>query len=163
MNEKTVLDATDFGAVGDGEHDNTDAFSACIEAVIAAGGGRMYIPSGLYLGNIVIPAYQAPSWIVIEIVGDRQPAPVGAQRCTRSITVTGRHGFSIQQLDVEIAGSGQSDAHNEWQRTEVNVHDPESLGTGDINYWVVEGNVGAVDAFTMTGGESIRARRVGHS
>jgi hypothetical protein len=317
MSDQNVFDVTDFGAVGDGQRDNTDAFSACIGAVIGAGGGRMCIPSGVYLGNIVIPGFQASSWIVIEIVGARRPAPVfgtvgsfpllqsgsivksvatsgpavisatpdpaspygdfsmicvvirdlevrtcddpaiggidlryaqqcmlenvvvntdtysvqasepthgtagvitpargnaaltilrnlvvtgyhtgivvnehtdadginlasnriglefgsahhasrfgrvGAYRCTRSIAMTGAHAFSIQQLDVEIAGADQFEAHNGWQRTEVNVHDPESLGAGDINYWVVEGNVGAVDTFTVTGGESIRARRVG--
>ena len=31
----------------------------------------------------------------------------------------------------------------------------------DINYWVVEGNVGAVEKFTRNGGASIRARRIG--
>jgi alpha-L-rhamnosidase len=31
----------------------------------------------------------------------------------------------------------------------------------DLNYWVVEGNVGAVEKFTRNGGASIRARRIG--
>jgi len=29
------------------------------------------------------------------------------------------------------------------------------------NYWVVEGNVGAVEKFSQRGGASIRARRIG--
>lgn len=86
---------------------------------------------------------------------------VGAQRCTRSITVTGKHGFCIEQLDMEIAGPGQTDENNQWQSTEYNLHDPQNLGTGDVNYWVVEGNVGAVEKFTRNGGEQIRARRIG--
>lgn len=86
---------------------------------------------------------------------------VGAQRCTRSVTLTGRHGFCIEQLDMEIAGSGQTDHHNKWQATDFNLYDPQNLGTGDIRYWVVEGGVGAVEKYTRNGGAQIRARRIG--
>ena len=86
---------------------------------------------------------------------------VGAQRCTHALAVTGKHGFSIEQLDMEIAGPGQTDSHNEWQATAYNIYDPDNLGVADINYWVVEGNVGAVEKFTRKGGASIRARRIG--
>jgi len=311
------FNALDYGAVGDDRTDNSEAFSACLAAVIEAGGGRMYLPRGAYRGRITIPPFQAPSWIVIEIAGEGQPAPVfgtigscplleggtivkslapsgpavisaapgpsstygdfsmlcvvvkdlevrtyddpgiggidlehvqqcrienvvvntgvycvqasrpthgtvgivtpacnnaaltivrnvvvtgyhtgivvnehtdgdninlacnvnglefvfahhasrfgrvGAQRCTNNISVTGRHGFSIEQLDMEIAGPGQTDSNNEWQATEYNINDPGNLGVADVNYWVVEGNVGATDKFTMNGGASIRARRIG--
>jgi len=307
----------DYGAVGDDKTDNTEAFSACLGTVIGAGGGRMYLPRGVYRGRISIPPFQAPSWIVIEIAGEGQPSPVfgtigecplleggtiikglapsgpaviaaapdpssphgdfsmlyvvvrdlevrtyddpaiggidlehvqqcrienvvvntgvycvqasrpahgtsgiitpacnnaaltilrnvvvtgyhtgivvnehtdgdninlacnfnglefvfahhasrfgrvGAHRCTNNVAVTGRHGFSIQQLDMEIAGPGQTDANNEWQATECNINDPDNLGVADVNYWVVEGNVGATDTFVMNGGASIRARRIG--
>jgi len=303
------------GAVGDDKTDSTEAFSACLKAVIAAGGGRMIIPDGIYRGRIIIPGTKA--WITVEIVGESEPTPVfgtigtfpfpkngtiikclsesgpavisaasvpatmymqfsgvnvslrnldvrtydnpgiggidllnavqckienvfvntdiynvqaskptrgtvgistpacnngaltilrnvvvtgyhtgilvnehtdgdninlasnvnglefafahhasrfgrvGAQRCTRSVTVTGKHGFCIEQLDMEIAGPGQTDEDNRWQATDFNIHDPENLGSGDINYWVVEGNVGAVETFTRNGGASIRARRIG--
>jgi len=316
-NRPRDFNVLDYGAVADDKTDNTDAFSACLAAVIEAGGGRMYLPGGVYRGRIVIPPFQAPSWIVVEIVGDGQPAPVfgtigsfplledgsivrclepsglavisaapapsspygdfsmlcvivrdlevrtyddpgiggidlehvqqcrvenvvvntgvycvqasrpthgtagivtpacdnaaltilrnvvvtgyhtgivvnehtdgdninlacnvnglefvfahhasrfgrvGAQRCTRNISVTGRHGFSIEQLDMEIAGPRQTDANNEWQATEYNINDPDDLGVADVNYWVVEGNVGATDRFAMNGGASIRARRIG--
>lgn len=86
---------------------------------------------------------------------------VGAQRCTYAIAVTGKHGFSIEQLDIEIAGKDQVDSKNEWQSTIYNILDPKNLGIADINYWVVEGNVGAVEKFTRNGGASIRARRIG--
>ena len=86
---------------------------------------------------------------------------VGAQRCSRSVAVTGKHGFCIEQLDVEIAGPGQTDEDNKWQATDFNIYDPKNLAIGDINYWVVEGNVGAVEKFTTKGGEHIRARRIG--
>jgi Pectate lyase superfamily protein len=86
---------------------------------------------------------------------------VGAQRCTRSVAVTGKHGFTIEQLDMEIAGAKQTNKENDWQATDYNVYDPKNLGFGDINYWVVEGNVGAVEKFTINGGGNIRVRRIG--
>jgi hypothetical protein len=86
-----------------------------------------------------------------------------AQRCTRSINVTGKHGFCIEQLDIEITGSGQTDKDNKWQASDFDFHDPKNLGIGDINYWVIEGNVGAVDRFNINGGDNIRARRIGSS
>jgi hypothetical protein len=86
---------------------------------------------------------------------------VCAQRCTHAIAVTGKHGFSIEQLDIEIAGRGQTDDKNKWQATAYDINDPGNLGSGDINYWVVEGNVGAVEKFTRNGGAGIHARRIG--
>ena len=62
---------------------------------------------------------------------------------------------------MEIAGKGQTNSNNEWQATEYNINDPKNLGTADINYWVVEGNVGATEKFTRNGGATIRARRIG--
>lgn len=312
-----VFNVLSYGAVGDDKTDNTAAFSACIKAVIEAGGGRMYIPDGVYRGRIIIPGTK--KWITVEIVGEREPTPifgtigsfpyqnkgtivkslaesgpavisasnspeklymrfsginvvlrnldvrtydnpgingvdlenaaqckienvfintgiynvqaskpthgtsglitpacnngaltilrdvvvtgyhtgilvnehtdadninlasnvnglefafahhasrfgrVGAQRCTNAVSVTGKHGFSIEQLDMEIAGAGQTDENNKWQATEYNVNDPENLGIADINYWVVLGGKGAVDTFTRNGGELIRARRIGSS
>lgn len=310
-----VFSALTYGAVGDDKTDNTAAFSACLKAIIEAGGGRMTIPDGIYRGRIIVPGTK--EWITVEIVGESEPTPIWgtigsfpfpkhgtiikcvsesgpavisaanvpeklysrfsgvnvslrnldvrtcdnpgiggvdlmnaaqcklenvfvntdiynvqaskpthgtagistpacdngaltilrnvivtgyhtgilvnehtdgdainlgsnvnglqfasahhasrfgrvcAQRCTRSVTVTGKHGFCIGQLDIEIAGPGQTDEGNKWQAADFNIHDPQNLGRGDINYWVVEGNVGAVEKFTRDGGEHIRARRIG--
>lgn len=312
---RRLFNILDYGAKGDDKTDNTDAFSACVNAMIEAGGGRMFIPDGIYRGRMIIPGTK--EWITIEILGESEPTPifgtigafpfpsngtiikcisksgpavisvhnspkklygafsgvnvsirnldvrtydnpaiggidllnaaqsklenvfvntdlynvqasrpthgttgistpacdngaltilrnvivtgyhsgilvnehtdgdninlasninglefrcahhasrfgrVGAQRCTRSVTVTGRHGFSITQLDMEIAGKNQTDENNKWQATDFNIYDPKNQGTGDINYWVVEGNVGAVETFTQKGGAHIQARRVG--
>jgi len=38
---------TDFGAVGDGQTKNTEAFTRAVEACSKAGGGRVVIPAGL--------------------------------------------------------------------------------------------------------------------
>ncbi|WNQ13233.1 glycoside hydrolase family 28 protein [Paenibacillus aurantius] len=40
---------TDYGAVGDGRTDNTEAFRRAIEDCVKAGGGRVVIPPGLWL------------------------------------------------------------------------------------------------------------------
>ena len=317
--KSSVFNVLKYGAVGDDKTDNTEAFSACLKAMIEAGGGKMVLPDGVYRGRITIPPVSKPlpSWITIEIAGESEPATVWgtigsfplqqngtlvkslatsgaavisaspasdshyggfsavhvvlrnldvrtydnpaiggidiayalqcrldnvfvntgvynvqsaqpthgakglitpacnnaaltilrnvavtgyhtgivvnehtdadniilgsninglefafahhasrfgrvcAQRCTHAIAVTGKHGFSIEQLDIEIAGPGQTDSHNKWQTTEFDLNDPNNLGIADINYWVVEGNVGAVGKFTRNGGASIQARRIG--
>jgi hypothetical protein len=307
-----VFNVRNYGAVGDDKTDNTNAFSACVKAVIDAGGGRMYLPAGVYRGRIGIPAVGSDRWIALEIVGESQPATVFgtvgrfklpnnntivkslatsgpavisaahrgdfsfvhvvikdlevrtyddpgiggidlewaqqcrienvfintgvysvqaakpthgtaglitpacnngaltvlrnvvvtgfdtgivvnehtdadninlgsninglslrkayhasrfgricAQRCTHMVTVTGEHGFSIEQLDIEHAGPGQTDSANAWQATVSDVNDPGNRGVGDVNYWVVLGNVGVSRVFTRNGGTSIRCRRIG--
>ncbi len=319
IGDSQVFNVLHFGAVGDDKTDNTAAFSACLQAIVDAGGGRMYLPDGVYRGRIVIPAVSkpTPSWITVEIVGESEPTPVfgtigamlllnngtivkgladsgdavieaesspnslyggfsavnviirnldvrtyddpgmggidlhyalqcklenvfintgvynvlaskpthgthglitpacnnaaltvlrnvvvtgyhtgiqvnehtdadnivvasningleflqahhasrfarvGTYRNTHHITVSGRHGFSIEQMNTEQPGQGQTDAQNAWQTLISDVDDPQNLGVADINYWVVIGGVGATDTFTKNGGASIRARRVG--
>ena len=316
-----VYNVRDYGAVGDDRTDNTAAFSKCLEVVVAAGGGRMYLPDGVYRGRIVIPAVSKPipSWITVEIVGEREPTPVfgtigsfplrddatimkclaesgpavitaeqskqslyggfsavnvvlknldvrtydnpgiggvdlrhalqcklenvfintgvynvragqptrgtsglvtpainnaawtvlrnvtvtgyhtgivvnehtdgdnvvigsnvhglefvrahhasrfarvSSCRNVNTVTVSGAHGFSVEQLNIEQPGPNQTDATNAWQATASDVNDPNNLGLADINYWVVIGNVGARDVFIKKGGASIQARRIGAS
>lgn len=314
--EPRLFNVLEYGAVADGVTDNTAAFTACLQAVIDAGGGRMYLPAGVYRGRILIPTVGAKKWVSLEIVGESQPASifgtvgrwtlgetntvvqcleqsgpavisagpggaapatfsgvhvvlrdlevrtypdpqiggidlewaqqcrienvivnagvynvqapqpthetnglvtpainngaltilhnvivtgfhtgivvnehtdgdhvvvasnihglsfaqayhasrfgrVGAYRCTNSLTVTGTHGFSIEQLNIEHAGPNQTDDDNAWQATVYDINDPDNRGVADITYWVVEGNVGISDQFTRNGGASIRARRIG--
>ena len=314
-----VFDARAYGAVGDDTTDNTAAFSRCLAAVVAAGGGRMTLPTGVFRGRIIVPPINrpAPSWISIEIVGETEPVPVfgtigdfplrnhgtivkcladagpgvisvprapsslyggfsavfvvlrnldvrtsdnpgidgvdlrfamqaklenvfintgvynvqtsrpthetkglitpacnnaaltilrqvvvtgyhtgivvnehtdadnlvvgsnvrglefaqahhasrlgrvGAYRNSCHVAVTGKHGFSIAQLNTEFPGKGQTDPRNAWQTLECDVDDPRDLATADINYWAVQGNLGAVPDFILRGGANIRARRIG--
>ena len=310
-----TFDVTDFGAVGDDRADNTAAFTTCLKAIVAAGGGKMSLPDGVYRGKIIIPPLNGPSWITIEIVGGTEPTPVfgtigsfppndkgtiikslavsgaavisassgklyqsfsgvhvvirnlsvrtydnpkiggidlnhaaqcrlenvvvstgvynvqaskpthgtkgivtpannnaaltilrnvlvtgydtgilvrehtdadnivvassvhgikfttashasrfgriGTYRNTHHVTVAGRHGFLIQQMNTEQPGKGQTNTRNAWQNLVSDVNDPDNLGTGDINYWVVIGGKGAVETFTKNGGTGIRARRIG--
>ena len=72
-----IFNAADFGAVDDDSTNNTAAFSACLDALVAAGGGRMVLPRtklGIYRGNIIIPPVDA--WATVEIVGNLQPPPI---------------------------------------------------------------------------------------
>lgn len=317
--ESSVFNVLKYGAVGDDKTDSTEAFSACLKAVIAAGGGKVFLPDGVYRGTITIPQVSKvmPSWITVEIEGESAPTPVygtigafpllnngtivkglsksspavisasaspdslyggfsavnvviknldvrtqddpgiggidlqyalqcrlenvfintgvynvraskpshgtcglitpacnnaaltilrnvlvtgyhtgiqvnehtdadnivvasninglefvfahhasrfgrvGTYRNVHHITVSGKHGFSIQQMDTEQPGPGQTDDQNTWQTLVSDIRDPDNLGVADINYWVVEGNVGAVEKFIRDGGASIHARRIG--
>ncbi|MFN5421901.1 MAG: glycosyl hydrolase family 28-related protein [bacterium] len=317
--QAATFNVKDYGAVGDGKADNTAAFSRCIQAVIKAGGGKIFLPDGLYRGRIIIPAISKPlpSWMTIEIVGESEPTPVfgtignfplrkhgtiiqcleksgpavisvskstdalygeysavhliirnldirsydnpaidgvdlqwamqcrlenvfintdiynvqatkpthgkrglitpesnnaaltilrnvqvtgyhtgilvsehtdadnivvasntnglefvfahhashfrrvGAYRNTNHVAISGKHGFQIEQLNTENSGPGQTDEKNDWQKTIFDVTDPENLGTAEITYWVVVGNIGAVNEFKLNGGRNIRARRIG--
>jgi polygalacturonase len=50
----SLFNAKDYGAVGDDETDNTEAFSECVKTIIKAGEGRMLIPDGVYRGKVII-------------------------------------------------------------------------------------------------------------
>ncbi len=49
-----AVSITDFGAVGDGQTLNSDAFSKAIETVAEKGGGRVVIPRGIWLTGPII-------------------------------------------------------------------------------------------------------------
>ncbi|WP_224994826.1 glycoside hydrolase family 28 protein [Cesiribacter sp. SM1] len=49
-----TVSITDFGAVGDGITKNTQAITKAIDAVVAAGGGKVLIPSGIWLTGPII-------------------------------------------------------------------------------------------------------------
>jgi hypothetical protein len=88
-------------------------------------------------------------------------ARVCAARNTIHVTVLGQHGFTIEQLDIENPGPGQTTPANAWQTNFCAVNDPNNHGIADITYWVVEGNVGPVTNFTLVGGATVRTRRIG--
>lgn len=75
----------------------------------------------------------------------------------------GTHGFSIQQLAIEVAGPKQTNPENSWQKTIADINDPNNQSLADITYWVVEGDVGSVETFVKIGGAHIQARRIGSS
>ncbi|WP_305778770.1 glycosyl hydrolase family 28-related protein, partial [Paenibacillus agaridevorans] len=44
-----TFNIADFGAIGDGLSDNTEAFASAIEGCASQGGGTVLIPAGLWL------------------------------------------------------------------------------------------------------------------
>jgi hypothetical protein len=52
-----ALNVQDFGAVGDGKKDNTEAFTAAIKAAAETGNGAVFVPRGRYLirGTLDLP------------------------------------------------------------------------------------------------------------
>jgi len=65
-----TVNVQDFGAVGDGETDNTGAFVAAMKAAAGSGNGVVFVPRGRYLikGNLLVPpgvmlegVFRAPS------------------------------------------------------------------------------------------------------
>src|ERR1035437_10551226 len=52
-----ALNVQDFGAVGDGKKDNTEAFAAAMKAEAETGNGAVFVPRGRYLikGNLEVP------------------------------------------------------------------------------------------------------------
>jgi polygalacturonase len=45
---------TDYGAVGDGKTDNTEAFRAAINTCVAAGGGHVVVPKGTFVTGAIL-------------------------------------------------------------------------------------------------------------
>jgi len=65
-----ALNVQDFGAAGDGQKDNTEAFAAAMKAAAETGNGAVFVPRGRYLikGNLEVPegvmlegVFRAPS------------------------------------------------------------------------------------------------------
>ena len=52
-----ALNVQDFGAVGDGKKDNTEAFAAAMKAAAETGNGAVFVPRGRYLiqGSLTVP------------------------------------------------------------------------------------------------------------
>ena len=128
--------------------------------------------NGLSFSGTLFPAPLILSFVVSNQLTDDHLSLTGANHASRfgrvcaqrnayDITVIGKHGFSVQQLDVEHAGPGQETPENVWQKTIADINDPKDLGYGDVTYWIVEGAVGPVPTFNKTGGANIQARRIG--
>jgi hypothetical protein len=70
-----TFDVTRYGAVADGTTDNTTAFTNCMAALVAAGGGTFYVPPiGVFVGKITVPANNTNTVIPITILGAARPS-----------------------------------------------------------------------------------------
>ena len=140
-----VFNVRDYGAVGDDKTDNTAAFSACLKAVIAAGGGRMYLPDGVYRGRITIPPVSKPmpSWITVEIVGESEPTPVFGTigsfplqnhgTIVKSLSKTGSAVISADRSPQSLYG-GFSAVYVVIKNLDVRTYDDPGIGGIDLHY-----------------------------
>lgn len=140
-----VFNVLNYGAVGDDKTDNSAAFSACLAAVIEAGGGRMYLPAGVYRGRILIPAVSnsMPSWITLEIVGEGEPTPVfgtigsfplmnhGA--IVKCLSQSGPAVISASSSPKSLYG-GFSAVNVVLQNLDVRTYDNPGIGGIDLHY-----------------------------
>jgi hypothetical protein len=61
---REIMSVKDFGAKGDGVTNDTAAIQAAIDAALAAGGGKVYVPKGTYIvGSLVMKNH-------VELYGD---------------------------------------------------------------------------------------------
>ncbi|HVM60299.1 MAG TPA: glycoside hydrolase family 28 protein [Verrucomicrobiae bacterium] len=98
-----TFNVTKFGAVGDGQKDNTSAIQKTINAASAAGGGVVLIPEGNFLTGPLTLASQINLHLAkgatILINNDISSYPAENDRYVDCISVDGAH-------DVEISGDG---------------------------------------------------------
>ncbi len=166
-----VVNVRDYGAAGDDKTDNTAAFSKCLEAIIAAGGGQMVLPDGVYRGRIMIPPVSKPmpSWITVEIVGESEPTPVFG---TIGNFPLQNHGTIIKCLDESGAAvisatkspdslyGGFSAVYVVVRNLDVRTSDNPGIGGIDLNYAM---QCRLENVFINTGVYSVQAAKPTHA
>jgi hypothetical protein len=140
-----VFNVRDYGAVADDKTDNTGAFSKCLGTVIAAGGGQMFIPEGVYRGRIVVPPVSKPlpSWMTVEIVGEGEPAPVFGTigsfplrdkgTIVKCLETSGAAVISASPSPQSLYG-GFSAVYVVLRNLDVRTYDNPSIGGVDLHY-----------------------------
>ena len=135
-----VFNVQDYGAKADGATNNTAAFSACLDALVAAGGGRMYLPAGVYLGRIVVPAIPALAQsLAVEIVGVTEPMPrfgtVGTwpYRSNATSIVQSLSASGPAVITAASYGGGFSAVFMIIRNLEVRTYDNPAIGGVDLS------------------------------
>lgn len=143
--QAATFNVTSYGALADGKTDNTAAFSKCMDALIADGGGKMLIPEGVYHGRIVIPPVSkpAPSWITVEIVGEGSPTPVFGTignfplrhkgTILKCMDKEGSAVISAEPSKNSLYG-GFSAVHVVIENLDVRTYDDPAIGGIDLNH-----------------------------
>ena len=142
-----VFDVSDYGAMDDGITNNTAAFSSCVEALLAAGGGKMVLPRsrlGIYIGNIIIPP--TTLWTTVEIVGGVQPTPVfgtvgnlSSSFCTNCshVVLQSLEASGPAVIQVAAGGSGYENFNSIFvtvQNLEVRTYDNPGISGIDVGF-----------------------------
>lgn len=121
---------TDYGAVGDGEVDCSEAFQKAIQACSAAGGGRVVVPSGVYLTGAIhlksnVNLHLTPAATILFSKDENKYLPVvytrfeGVECLNYSPFI-----YAYQQKNIAITGSGVLDGQ-----------------AGVDNWWTWKGNI----------------------
>lgn len=110
--DATVVSVRDFGATGDGVHDDRPALQAAIDALTAKGGGTLRIPQGTYLLDSYCPATHPwgfhnllvgsgihiegePGVTLLQGSNGRAPLPPGATEVINCVLVVGTPLYSV--------------------------------------------------------------------
>ncbi len=138
-----VFNVLSYGAVGDDKTDNTEAISACLKALVEAGGGRMFLPDGVYRGIIIIPGTK--KWITIEIAGESEPTPAFGTILTfpmhnkgtilKCLSESGPAAISAANTPEKLY-SVFSGAYVVVRNLEVRTYDNPGIGGIDLKYAV---------------------------
>lgn len=109
-----------FGAVGDGETDDSDAFQHAVDEVYSRGGGTLFIPKGVYLINKPIHFKGTPlthaehshgikvegaGWETVLTSGSRGQATYSNQNILNTEYILGVHGSNYIFRDFRIINS----------------------------------------------------------
>jgi hypothetical protein len=153
---KESVSVTDFGAIGDGVTDDSAAINAAIAAVSAAGGGTIYLPTGVYLcgSPIVLKGY-----VILNGNGFDRTTLRGMPSTSHDIVITdsfatltgtntpgGPRCFGLGNLSIDgnkanRTGTGACLKIYGYDYELTNVEIYRSRGIGFYSEWAVFGNV----------------------
>ena len=107
-----TVNLSDFGAVGDGITDNTEAFSKAISALNKAGGGHLVVPAGIFLTGPI--SFKDRMDLHLErnamiLFNPDKKMHLKSSKVVPGITASKRK-------DISITGEGIIDGNGEWWR-----------------------------------------------
>lgn len=123
---RDVVSVKDFGAVGDGVADDTAEIQAAIDAVSAAGGGKLFIPAGTYslgasalsetLWNYGVSVAASTSCLIIrdnvQLIGDGIDSTklVAVSPTTTVITISDGNNIRVSGMTINGSWAGGAGA-----------------------------------------------------
>lgn len=109
---------TNYGAVGDGQDLNTQAFAKAIDACSAAGGGKVIVPAGLWLtGPIQLKSnvnLVVERGALIQMTKDHSQFPIikASAKSTNYVIASPIYGYDLENIAITgegiIDGAGES-------------------------------------------------------
>lgn len=140
------ISVKDFGAVGDGVTDDTAAIQAAVDAVVAASGGKVFVPTGKYLVSSTIDLaswYGAPAIIFEgEGYGPWNKDGVVATAEHASLFIVATDGFNV----FNIASASQTVIQN------ISIRDTSGSRTSGAGIYLERNGDGIVsDDGTVAG------------